>query len=98
MGDEAHHAIKVARRRAGERVYLIDGFGKGYEAEIVSTGGMIVRCEIVRELPGWGEPEIDVTLAVAPTKGGRFDHCGGEGRRAWRRRRTAAGDGPLGGP
>ena len=73
MGDEAHHAVKVARRRVGERVHLIDGLGTGYEAEIVSIGGMIVSCEIVCELPGWGEPTIDVTLAVAPTKGGRFD-------------------------
>ncbi len=72
-GEEARHAIKVARRRVGEEIWLIDGCGTAYEARVGTIGDGRVECELVREVPGWGEPAISVTLAAAALKHDRFD-------------------------
>lgn len=77
-GEEARHAIRVKRVRAGERVEVMDGRGAivaGVVAEIDEGGkkrdGMVtVRVEEVRREER-GRPRVEVWTAVA--KGGRVD-------------------------
>ena len=72
-GEEAHHASRVARRKPGERLWLIDGAGTAYEAEVVAVDKAAVECRILRELSAWGEPRARITLAPGLLKGSRFD-------------------------
>ena len=72
-GEEARHAIKVARRRVGERIWLIDGQGTAYDARVQSLGRDRVECELISAVPEWGEPRTEVTLAAALLKHDRFD-------------------------
>jgi 16S rRNA (uracil1498-N3)-methyltransferase len=77
-GEEARHAIRVKRVRAGERIEVMDGRGviaAGVVAEIDEGGkkrdGMVtVRVEEVRRLER-ERPRVEVWTAVA--KGGRVD-------------------------
>lgn len=72
-GDEAHHAIRVSRVRAGDAVTLIDGVGTGYRAIVDSLRDESVVCGVTRRIPGMGEPAIEVTVAAGILKGDRFD-------------------------
>ena len=72
-GEEAHHAARAARRKEGEIIWLVDGRGTAYEARVESAGKDRVECTVLRTFPDWGEPNVSVTLAAAPVKGGRFD-------------------------
>jgi 16S rRNA (uracil1498-N3)-methyltransferase len=72
-GDEAHHAIRVLRVRAGDAVTLIDGAGIGYRAIVDSIRDESVVCSVTRCIPGMGEPAIEVTVAAGILKGDRFE-------------------------
>ena len=66
--DEADHAIKVLRLKAGDEMMLMDGCGHFYRAEIIKAIGH--RClynilETQSQMPQW---EGRVHLAIAPTK------------------------------
>ncbi|GHU72821.1 ribosomal RNA small subunit methyltransferase E [Clostridia bacterium] len=58
--DEAVHAARVLRLRAGERVGLLDGLGNSVAARLVEVGSN-VTAEIVEPLPP-NEPRLRVTL------------------------------------
>ncbi len=72
-GDEAHHAVRVARRRVGDLVTLIDGAGSAWDAEILELTADRVRCGILSERPGMGEPSVDLALAAPLIKADRFE-------------------------
>jgi 16S rRNA (uracil1498-N3)-methyltransferase len=67
-GDEGRHLARVLRKQAGDRIWVADGAGKAYEAEIRLVTGEMVECEIVYEHYHLHEADIDVTLAVAQLK------------------------------
>ncbi len=62
--DEAHHALRVARVRVGEKVGLFDGAGREAIGEVVEAGpgGVTVSVETRREKP---RPLRQLTLAQA---------------------------------
>jgi 16S rRNA (uracil1498-N3)-methyltransferase len=69
-GDEARHAITVARVRPGERISIADGAGFVVRGPVVevSPGGLTIEVEEVRHDP---EPEPRLWLAQALAKGDR---------------------------
>ncbi|MDR1263928.1 MAG: 16S rRNA (uracil(1498)-N(3))-methyltransferase [Oscillospiraceae bacterium] len=58
--DEAAHASRVLRLRAGERVGLLDGLGLSAEGRLVEVGDR-VTAEIIGSLPS-AEPRLRVAL------------------------------------
>lgn len=69
-GDEARHAVTVARVRAGERVSVGDGRGRIVTGAVTSAEGRRLELEVddVRDDP---EPEPRLTLVQALAKGDR---------------------------
>jgi 16S rRNA (uracil1498-N3)-methyltransferase len=69
----AHHAARVLRLAAGDRVVLFDGRGGEYEATLAMPG----RGRVVAETGAWRELErespLGVTLVQAVSSGERMD-------------------------
>ncbi|NUM81132.1 16S rRNA (uracil(1498)-N(3))-methyltransferase [bacterium] len=63
--EEAHHCIKVLRKKTGDEFYVIDGLGHEYEVQLAAVSKNTVECRIQhtrncpRELP------YAITLAQA---------------------------------
>ncbi len=97
-GEEARHALRVKRVRAGERVELMDGRGTVASGVVDSAveggkkkdGMLIVRVESVRKVEKT-LPRVEVWTAVA--KGGRADEMVDQlaqtGAAQWRALETA---------
>lgn len=66
--DEAAHAIRVLRLKEGDEVFLQDGEGCFYKAEIIESQGKHCRYRIVASLPQERLWNGHVHLAMAPTK------------------------------
>lgn len=67
-GDEAKHLIRVLRKQPGDRIWVVDGAGKAYEAVVRLVASDMVECEVLYEHIHLREPDIDVSLAVAQLK------------------------------
>jgi 16S rRNA (uracil1498-N3)-methyltransferase len=66
--EEAHHAVKVLRLQTGDEMWLMDGCGIFYRAEITAvTGHRCLYC-IVETLPQEPVWQGHLHLAMAPTK------------------------------
>ena len=66
--DEALHALRVLRIKSGDEMFLMDGVGNSYRAEV--TLAATKRCmyevkEVMPQQPAW---RGHVHLAIAPTK------------------------------
>jgi len=72
-GNEAHHLSRVMRRNKGDIIWVVDGQGGVYEAEIIEKEKKRVRCEILSKRRRIGEPVVSLTLAQAVLKGERFE-------------------------
>lgn len=72
-GDEAHHLYKVLRKRAGDKIVVVDGEGNEFKCVIdkCKPGNIEVRVLSMRRKPK--EPVLKVTLACAVPKGERMD-------------------------
>jgi len=71
--EEAHHLRDVLRIRRGERVRLIDGRGREFEAEVVEvsrTGVRVLTTGLLREEPA---PSPRLEMFVPLLKGGRTE-------------------------
>ncbi|HWR83579.1 MAG TPA: 16S rRNA (uracil(1498)-N(3))-methyltransferase [Candidatus Deferrimicrobium sp.] len=72
--DENHHAANVLRLRQGEPVVVVDGMGMAYEGEIYQAAASnAVKVKITSEIPNFGEPVLDITLAAGLSAGFKFD-------------------------
>jgi 16S rRNA (uracil1498-N3)-methyltransferase len=69
----SHRLTHVLRLRRGDRVMLLDGLGREYEAVLQEAGNFGVRAAIVSERPGLPEPEVGVVLYQSIMKGERFE-------------------------
>lgn len=67
-GDEAKHISRVLRKHVGDRIWIVDGAGKAYEAEIALITLDMIECKVLSEHHHLHEPDIAVTLAVAQVK------------------------------
>ena len=65
--EESRHAIKVLRKQEGDRIDLVDGFGKFYEAEITKADFRKCEFQIVSSKEEAQRAGFR-HLAIAPTK------------------------------
>ena len=66
--EEARHAVKVLRLTAGDTIYLMDGKGSYYEAEITTATGHRCFYKVMEEQPQLAAWTGHLHLAMAPTK------------------------------
>ncbi len=66
--DEAQHAIRVLRLQVGDDIYLMDGQGMFYHAEVTLAVGKHCGYIIKEELPQTKTWLGRIHLAIAPTK------------------------------
>jgi len=61
-GDEAHHALKSIRLRAGDRLLATNLIGTCYECRVELVEADTLSCYIEKVLHGYGESRLHVTL------------------------------------
>ena len=66
--DECQHAIRVLRLKVGDELFLMDGVGNYYRAQVTEASSHHCCYEIVETLPQERQWEGCVHLAIAPTK------------------------------
>ena len=66
--DECQHAIRVLRLKVGDELFLMDGVGNYYRAEVTEASSHHCCYEIVETLPQERQWTGNVHLAIAPTK------------------------------
>ena len=66
--DECQHAIRVLRLKVGDELFLMDGVGNYYRAEVTDASSHHCCYEIVETLPQERQWTGNVHLAIAPTK------------------------------
>ena len=66
--DEAMHATRVLRLKAGDEMMLMDGCGSFYRAEV--TLAVAHRCmyRIIETIPQQPQWKTNIHIAIAPTK------------------------------
>ncbi|MGO1542966.1 MAG: 16S rRNA (uracil(1498)-N(3))-methyltransferase [Gulosibacter sp.] len=70
-GEEARHAVKVARLRAGEQILLLNGRGTRVAAEVVQVDATEFRVRATADSVREPEPSPRLVLVQALAKGGR---------------------------
>jgi 16S rRNA (uracil1498-N3)-methyltransferase len=74
MGEEAHHSIKVLRKKAGDEIIGIDGTGLMLVCKVKALGKDLVEMEIMERYRDWGEKPQRIYLLVSPLhKPDRFE-------------------------
>lgn len=66
--EEAKHAVRVLRLQCGDHMYLVDGEGGLFDAEVSIASGKHCLYNIVESLPCEREWHGSITLGIAPTK------------------------------
>ena len=66
--DECQHAIRVLRLKVGDELFLMDGVGNYYRAQVTEASSHRCCYEIVETLPQERQWTGLVHLAIAPTK------------------------------
>ncbi len=66
--EESRHLIMVMRRKVGDRLWVTDGLGRYYEAEIAETGKKNAFVRIIAEKGQETVPAFSLHVAIAPTK------------------------------
>ena len=66
--EEARHAVSVLRLKAGDEIFLMDGMGTFYQANVTLAATKHCMYHIVKALPQQKTWKGHVHLAIAPTK------------------------------
>lgn len=66
--EEARHAVSVLRLKAGDEIFLMDGKGSFYQANVTLAATKHCMYDIVKPLPQQQTWKGHVHLAIAPTK------------------------------
>lgn len=66
--DECAHAVRVLRLTVGDELFLMDGVGNYYRAQVSAASSHHCNYEILETLPQQRQWEGRVHLAIAPTK------------------------------
>ena len=72
-GENAHHAGRVLRLRAGEAVTLCNGLGVDHDCVIEQVARDEVYCRVVHTHPAQTEPKQQITLFMALPKGDKME-------------------------
>ena len=66
--DECSHAVRVLRLTTGDELFLMDGVGNYYRAQVTLASSHHCGYEILETLPQQRQWQGNVHLAIAPTK------------------------------
>lgn len=66
--EEAKHAVRVLRLQSGDHMFLVDGEGGLYDAEVSVSSGKHCLYNVVDKIPCSREWRGHISLAIAPTK------------------------------
>ena len=66
--DEAQHALKVLRLKEGAEIFLMDGEGTFFRAEVTLATNHVCQYHIIETLPQQRPWRGSITIAMAPTK------------------------------
>jgi len=66
--EEARHVVRVLRLKPGDEIFLMDGQGSYYQAEITTTTGHRCFYRVLEKLPQECDWNGRIHLAIAPTK------------------------------
>ena len=66
--EEATHATRVLRLKTGDEIFLMDGFGSYFRAQITVSSSHHCCYEILEQQPQQPQWEGHLHLAIAPTK------------------------------
>ena len=66
--EEAQHALRVLRMQAGDEMFLMDGCGTFYQAEITAANTKHCLYNIRQAMPQEATWHGHIHLAIAPTK------------------------------
>lgn len=66
--EESGHCIRVLRKKVGDEIIVIDGFGKRFHCVITDTRQKKVKVEIISSEECEKDRDFFISLAVAPTK------------------------------
>lgn len=66
--EESRHCVKVLRMTRGSALYLTDGRGNLYRAELADVSAAKCTARIVETVPEFEKRGYSLTMAVAPTK------------------------------
>lgn len=66
--EEATHALRVLRLKGGDEIFLMDGEGSFYRAEVTATSSKRCLYEIKETMPQERAWKGHIHLAIAPTK------------------------------
>jgi 16S rRNA (uracil1498-N3)-methyltransferase len=72
-GRTFHHLKHVLRRSSGDSIFLTDGRGARYTAEIVRSSTSVIHAKITHKVKTERMNQIDIELAFVPLKGQRND-------------------------
>lgn len=73
QGEEHHHLRNVLRLKAGDRISLFDGRGRGFQASLVSTDARESVLLVGLQEPDGQESPLAIHLAPALAKGEKLD-------------------------
>ena len=66
--EDAMHALRVLRLKGGDEIFLMDGVGNFYRAQVTIAATRNCYYEILEQLPQERQWQGKVHLAIAPTK------------------------------
>jgi len=72
-GEEHHHATRSCRVKTGELIGVTDGCGKRVEARIKAIDSSTLTAVIERDVSGFGETAVEITVALSIIKPARFE-------------------------
>jgi 16S rRNA (uracil1498-N3)-methyltransferase len=72
-GEEAGHARKVLRMKAGDLAKVLDGRGNLYQVKIASLDRTSIYCKIISSCKESTESKLDIRLGQVLLKGNKFD-------------------------
>ena len=66
--EESLHCAKVLRKRAGERIRLIDGKGTFYDAELIEVNEKQCKAKLIHSERASNQRDYFIHIAISPTK------------------------------
>jgi 16S rRNA (uracil1498-N3)-methyltransferase len=73
QGDDAHHLLKVLRKKAGDEFTVLNGKGREFLARIKEIGPDSVIAELVEEITAPGESKVQINLVQSLPKADKFE-------------------------
>ena len=66
--DEAYHALKVLRKKQGDKISVVNGLGSLYSAVIEEDEVNKCMLRVIEEKENYQKPNHHIHIAIAPTK------------------------------